>query len=65
MSKINACKCDRCDSTYEPYFITYPNIELVATKSKNKDIAITANIDLCDKCYAELKTWFGREVSFK
>lgn len=65
MSKINARKCDRCDNIYEPYSISYPNIELVATKSKNKDIAITASIDLCDKCYAELKTWFGREVSFE
>jgi hypothetical protein len=65
MSRVNVRKCDRCDSLYELYFITYPNIELVATKSKNKDITITASIDLCDKCYAELKTWFGREVSFE
>ena len=65
MSKTNTRKCDRCGNIYEPYFITYPNIELIATKSRNKDVAITASIDLCDKCYAELKIWFGREVSFK
>ena len=65
MSKTNVYKCDRCDKIYEPYSITYPNIKLIGTKSGNKEITIIGDIDLCEKCYTELKTWFGKEVLFK
>lgn len=60
--EIKAYRCDRCDKLYEEYEISYPTIGLIVYKKKNKNYSITAEINLCEKCYKQLIQWLGKEI---
>lgn len=60
--EIKAYRCDRCNKLYEEYKIIYPAIGLIGYKKRNKDYSITAEINLCEKCYKQLIQWLGKEI---